>query len=126
MKPADVKSNTYMDLSKEINDEDPKFKIGDIIIISKYNNIFAKGYVLSWSEEFFVITKAKNTVSRTYVISDLVNEEIVGTFSEKELQKTSQKEFRVEKVIKGKCSILYIKWKGYGNSFNSWIYKNEL
>ena len=105
MKPVDVKSSTYIDLSKEINDEDPKFKIGVIIIISKYNNIFAKGYVLNWSEKFFVITKVKNTVSRTYVISDLVNEEIVGTFYEKELQKTSQKEFRVEKVIKGKCNI---------------------
>ena len=57
MKPVDVKSNTYIDSSKEINDKDPKFKIGDIVRISKYKNIFAKGYVPNWSEEVFVIKK---------------------------------------------------------------------
>ena len=62
MKPVDVKSNTYIDSSKEINDKDPKFKIGDIVRISKYKNIFAKGYTPNWSEEVFVIKKAKNTV----------------------------------------------------------------
>ena len=82
MKPANVKSSTYIDSSKEINDEDPKFKIGDIVRISKYKNIFAKGYVPNWSEEVFVIKKVKNTVPWTYVISDLKGEEIVGTFYE--------------------------------------------
>ena len=53
MKPFDVKSNTYIDSSKEINNQDPKFKIGGIVRISKYKNIFTKGYVPSWSEEFF-------------------------------------------------------------------------
>ena len=62
MKPVDVKSSTYINSSKEINDEDPKFKIGDIAGISKYKNIFAKGYVPNCSEEVFVITKVKNTV----------------------------------------------------------------
>ena len=52
MKPADVKPSTYTDFSKEINDEDPKFKIGDIVRISKYKNIFAKGYVPNWSKIF--------------------------------------------------------------------------
>ena len=50
MKPVDVKSNRYINTSKEINDKDPKFKIGDIVRISKYKNIFAKGYVPNWSE----------------------------------------------------------------------------
>ena len=50
----------------------------------------------------------------------------MGTFYEKELQKTNQKEFRIEKVIKRKCDKLYVKWKGYDNSFNSWIDKNDL
>ena len=59
MKPVDVKSNTYTYSSKEINDKDPKFKIGDIIRISKYKNIFAKGYTRSWSEEAFVNKKLK-------------------------------------------------------------------
>ena len=62
MKRADVKSSTYIDPSNGINDEDPKFKIDDIVRISKYKNIFAKGYVPNWSEEVFAITKVKNTV----------------------------------------------------------------
>ena len=57
MKPVDAKSSTYIDSSKEINHQDPKFKIGDIVRISKYKNIFAKGYVPNWSEEVFVIKK---------------------------------------------------------------------
>ena len=63
MKPVDVKSRTYINSSKEINYKDPKLKIGDIVWISKYKNIFPKGYVPNWSEEFFVITKIKNTVT---------------------------------------------------------------
>ena len=63
MKPVDVKSSTYINSSKEINYKDPKLKIGDIVWISKYKNIFPKGYVPNWSEEFFVITKIKNTVT---------------------------------------------------------------
>ena len=62
MKPVDVKPSTYNDSSKEIIDEDPKFKIGDIVRKSKYKNIFAKGYVSNWSEKVFVIKKVKNTV----------------------------------------------------------------
>ena len=80
MKPIDLKSNTYINSSKEINYQDPKFKLGDIVRISKYKNIFAKGYVLNLSEKVFVIKKVKNTVLWTYIISDLKGEEIVGTF----------------------------------------------
>ena len=60
MKLVDVKSSTYIDSSNEIDDEDSEFKIGDIVRISKYKTIFAKGYVPNWSEEIFVITKVKN------------------------------------------------------------------
>ena len=119
MKPADVINNSYIDSSKEVNDKDPK--VGDYIRISKYKNIFAKRFTPNWSEEVFVIKKVKNTVLWTYVINDLNGEEIIGTFYEKELQKTNQKEFRIEKVIKRKGDKLYVKWKGYDNSFNSWI-----
>ena len=70
-----------------------------------------------------MIKEIKNTVSWTYVINDLDGEEIIGTFYEKELQKANQKEFRVEKVIKKNGNKLYVKWKGYDNSFNSWIDK---
>ena len=102
MKPIDVRDSTYIDFEKEVNDGDPKFKIGDHVKISKYKNIFAKGYMPNWSEEVFVISKIKNTVPCTYVINDLSREEIIGTFYEKELQKTDQKEFRMEKVLKKK------------------------
>ena len=62
MKPVDVKPNTYIDSSKDINDKHPKFKIGDIVRMSKYKTIFSKGYVPDWSEEVFVIKEVKNTV----------------------------------------------------------------
>ena len=62
MKPVNVKSNTYIDSSKEINVKDPKFKISDTVTILKYKNVFAKGYISNWSEEVFVIRKVKNTV----------------------------------------------------------------
>ena len=80
---------------------------------------FAKVYNPNWSEEVFVISKIKNTVRWTYVISDLNGEEITGSYYEKELQKTSQQEFRIEKVLKRRGEDLYVKWKGYDNSFNS-------
>ena len=75
-------------------------------------------------EQVFVVSKIKNTVPWTYFINDLNGEEIIGTFYEKELQKTNQKEFRIEKVIRKKK--LYDKLKGYDNSFNSWIDKKDL
>ena len=111
MKSIDVKDNTYINTDKETNDKDPKFKVVDRVRISKYKNIFAKGYTPNWFEEVFVIKKVKNAVSWTYVINDLSGEEIMGTFYEKELQKTNQKEFRIEKVIKRKGDKMYVKWK---------------
>ena len=121
MKPVDVKDNTYIGFKKEVNDKNRKFKVGDQLRIPKYKNIFAKGYMPNWSEEIFIIKTIENTVPWTYVINDLNGEEIIGTFYENELQKTNQKEFRIEKVLKKKGDKLYVKWKGYDNSFNSWI-----
>ena len=126
MEPVDVKDNTYINVKKETNDKNPKFKVGDHVRISKYKNIFAKGYMPNWSEEIFIIKKIKNTVPWTYVINDLNGEEIIGTFYENELQKTKQNEFRIEKVIKKKGDKLYVKWKGYDNSFNSWTDKKDI
>ena len=118
MKPVDVKDNTYIDFKKEVNDKDPKFKVGDHVRISKYKNIFAKGYTPNCSEEVFVVSKIKNTVPWTDVINDLNGEKTIWTFYEKELQKANQQEFRIEKVIKRKGDKLYVKWKDYDNSFN--------
>ena len=83
MKPVDVKDNTYVDSKEEVNDKDPKFKVGDHVRISKYKNIFAKGYTPNWSEEVFVVSKIKNTVPWIYVNNDINGEEIIGTFYEK-------------------------------------------
>ena len=126
MKPVDVKDNTYIDFKKEINNKDPKFKVGDHLRFSKYKNMFAKGYMRNWSEEIFVIKKIKNTVPWTNVINDVNGEEVIGTFYENELQGKRQNEFRIQKVIKGKCDKLYVKWKGYDNSFNNWIDKKGI
>ena len=68
MKPVDVKSNTYIDSNKEIDEKYPKFKI-DTVIISKFKNVFAKGYTQNRSEEAFMIKEVKNTVPWTYVIN---------------------------------------------------------
>ena len=118
MKSVDVKSNTYINSSKENIRKDSKFEIGDTVRITKNKNTFTKGYVPNWSEECFVIKEVKNTVPCTYVISDLKGEEIVGML-QKKLQKTNQKNFRVEKVIKRKDDKLYLTWKCYDSSFNS-------
>ena len=131
MKPVDVRDNTYIDSTelhsiKRVNDKNPKLEVGDQVRFSKYQNIFAKRYPPSWSEEVFVIKKVKNTVPWTYVINDLNSDEIIGTFYEKELQKTNQQEFSIEKVIKKKGNRLYVKWKGYDSSFNRWIDKKDL
>ena len=72
-----VKSSTYIDFDKNNNKENTKFNVGDHVRISKYKNIFAKGYVSNWSDDIFVITKVKNTFPWIYVISDLNGEEIV-------------------------------------------------
>ena len=125
MKPIDVKNDSFAEYNKESNEEDPKFKVGDNVRFSKYNNIFAKEYALNWSDDIFVVKK-KITVPWTYVIIDLNGEEIAGSFYEKELQKTNQKEFKIEKILKPKGNKLCVKWKEYSNSFNSWTDKKDL
>ena len=90
MKPINVKDNTYINIGKEVNDENCKFTVDDDVRISKYKNIFAMGYTTNWSEESFVIKEIKNTVPWTDVINDLNGEEIIRTFYEKEFQKTNQ------------------------------------
>ena len=114
MKPVDIKSDSFAEyngvaFNEKSSEKDPKFKVGDHVRISKFENEVAKGYTPNWSEEIFIIKKIKNTVPWNYVIDDLNGEEIVGSFYEKELQKTNQTEFRIEKVIKRKRNRLYVK-----------------
>ena len=126
IKRKDVADDSLVECSEETNEKDPKFKIGDNVRISKCKNIFAKSYIPNCSEDVFVVNKVQNAVPLTYLINDINGEEIEGRFYEKELKKTDQKEFRIEKVIKKKDDKLYVKWKRYNNSFNSWIDKKDI
>ena len=87
MKPIDVKNNkrVYID---EHNEKDSRFKVGDRVRISKFKNIFAKGYTPNWSQEIFIVDKINDTVPHTYNIEYLNGEKIVGSFYDKELQKS--------------------------------------
>ena len=102
IKPKDVTNDSFVEYVEESSKKDPKFKVGDHVRISKYENVFSKGYTSNWSEEMFVVNKVQNTAPWTYLINDLNGGKIYGSFYEKELQKTDQKEFRIEKVIKKK------------------------
>ena len=121
MKPVDVKDNAYIDFNKDVNDKNSKFKVGDHARISKYN-IFAEGYTPNWSEEVFVFKEVKNTVHGHMLLVILMVKKLLKHFMKKtcKLQKTNQQTFRIEKVIRRKGNKLYVKWKGYDNSFNSW------
>ena len=126
IKPIDVTDDSFAEYNEESNKKDAKFKIGNHVRISKYKNIFANGYTPNWSEEVFIVSKIKNTVPWTYDISDMNGEEIIGSFYEKELQSTNQQKYRIKKIIKRKGDKLYVKWKGYNDSFNSWINKKDI
>ena len=126
MNPIDVTEDSYAECNENFNKKYSKFKVGDHVRISKYKNIFAKGYTPNQSEEMFVVSKIKNAVPWTYAVSDLNGEEITGSFWEKELQKTSQEKFRIGTVLKIKGDKLYVEWKEYDNRFNSWIDKKDL
>ena len=113
-----VKSNIYIDSSKENNERDPKSESSNIIEISKYKNIFANGYTPNWSEEVFGIKKVRNTMPWTYVINGINGKKTVENFCKNELQKINQSMFKIEKVIKKKGNKLPVKWKGYNDLFN--------
>ena len=110
----------------EVYDIKSKFSVGDKVRISKKKKTFEKGYTTRWTEEIFTIVEVKRTSPVTYKIADLNGEEIMGTFFEPELQKTSQELFRIEKVIKGGKKKSLVKWKGYSDDFNSWVDNNDI
>ena len=104
IKSTGVKSSTYIDSSKEINNKDPKFKIGDIVRISKHKNIFAKGYLLNWSEEVFVINKVKNLLPWTYSVDFfrgllviLKAKKLLERFTKKNCKKQFKKSLELKK-----------------------------
>ena len=120
MKPVDVKRRIYIDFNEENNKEGPKFNVDDHVRISKSENIFAKRYLPNLSKEAFLITKVK-IMFRGHMLSVI----LTWKYCWKILRKKNQREFTVEKVRKRKSNKLYVKWKGYDNSFNSWIDKKR-
>ena len=103
-----------------------KFKIGDRVRISLEKNIFEKSYDTNWTQEIFEIYDIKYSNVPYYYLKDLNNEKLDGTFYEQELQKTKQDLYTIEKILKTNKDKIYVKWRGYDNSFNSWINKNTI
>ena len=103
----------------------PAYKLGDKVRISRLKNIFEKGYLPNWSEEVFTIAKVKKTNPVTYILKDTLGEILEGGFYEKELQKTNQELYRVEKIIRKKkidgIEHGLVKWSGYSEKHNQWL-----
>ena len=104
-----------------------KFKVGDVVRISKQKALFAKGYTPNWSTELFQIKKVKISSPTVYYLKDSNGQDIQGTFYEEELQKTTHKDlYLVEKILRRKGNLLYVKWLGMDKKFNSWIQKSDM
>ena len=109
----------------------PKFRVGDLVRISKKKKTFEKGFTPNWTEEVFTINKVKTTKPPTYTIQDMKGDPIEGSFYGAELQKSTQDTYRIEKIIKKRLmkdgnKEALVKWKGYDNKFNSWVPLSEL
>ena len=119
-----VYRNLYPDLTRRAMRA--KFKTGDKVRILKKKGLFEKGFTPNWTEEVFTVSKIQRTNPVTYKITDYIGEEIQGTFYEQELQKTSQEDYRIEKIVKKGKTRSLVKWKGYPESFNSWVDNKDL
>ena len=134
MKPVDAskKSNENIvrkNFNFEITNKKQKFKIGDKVRISLLKNIFEKGYTSNWSEQIYVIDDIKTSNVHYYYLKDLNGEKLDGTFYQEELLKTNMKEndlYIIEKIIKKVGNKYLVKWKGYDDSFNSYVNKNDM
>jgi len=119
-----VYRNLYPDLTRR--PMRAKFKTGDKVRILKKKGLFEKGFTPNWTQELFTVSKIKRTNPVTYKITDYNAEEIQATFYEQELQKTSQEVSRIEKIVKKGKTRSLAKWKGYPESFNSWVDNKDL
>lgn len=134
LKPIDVTKKhvplllkTVYNHPKVVDPKKPKFKIGDSVRISKYRHAFSKGYTPAWSNEIFKISQVKVTLPRTYLLTDINNEEIKGGFYEQELQKVKHPDvYLVEKVLKRQKKKMFVKWLGLDKSHNSWINTDQV
>ena len=135
MKPIEVNKSNERYIKQNVYTYDrinkiPKYKINDLIRISlKRRDVFDKpSGNIKWSEELFKIYDINISDVIMYKLKDMNDEIIEGSFYEKELQKTKNTtgEYIIEKIIKTRNDKLFVKWRGYNNSFNSWIDKNNI
>ncbi|KAJ8962878.1 hypothetical protein NQ318_001286 [Aromia moschata] len=99
----------------------------DYVRISKHREAFTKGYTPNWSNEIFRIRKVNYTYPTTYLLEDQTGQEIRGVFYNEELQKTNYYDiYLVEKILRKKRDMIFVKWLGLDNRFNSWINKNNV
>lgn len=102
--------------------EKEKFKVGDYVRLSKYKNVFAKGYLPSWTTEVFRISKIQYTIPTTYLLIDWEGNEIKGGVYAEEMQMVKYPDvYLVEKILRKSKDKVYVKWLGFDNRYNSWI-----
>lgn len=131
MKPCDVKDNrllaTVYNTIKIVDTRKKKFKVGDIVRISKQKHQFEKGYTPNWTTELFTIHKVQPTNPVTYLLNDYQQQPVAGAFYTEELQKTKHPNiYLVERILRRKGNKVFVKWLGYDNSHNAWIHKSNV
>ncbi|XP_043460811.1 uncharacterized protein LOC122497636 [Leptopilina heterotoma] len=133
MKPKDVTVEDTRELLRRIRKlrkiplKKSKFKRGDRVRVSKFKNIFEKGYTPNWTTEIFTVDQVKSTKPVTYKLKDYQNQPIEGGFYEEELLKVQYPDvYLVEKVLKTRGNDVYVKWLGFDSSHNSWIKKSDM
>lgn len=128
MRPVDVKYSTKLRVYNHPKIAlKAKFRVGDVVRISKYKSVFEKGYTANYSTELFKVTKVNITNPITYKIRDVFNRRIKGCFYEYELQKTKYPDvYLVEKILKKKNKKLFVKWLGLPSEQNDWINKADI
>lgn len=131
MKPIDVRDNrlltTVYNKIKTVDTRTKRFRVGDIVRISKEKHQFEKGFTPNWTTELFTVRKVQPTNPTTYLLKDYLNQPIAGGFYTEELQKTYHPDvYLVERVLKRKGTQVYVKWLGFDSSHNSWIHKNKM
>ena len=132
MKPQDVTVAEEEKLVKLLNNskydyKKPKFKVGDHVRLSKYKNIFEKGYTPNWDVEVFVVNEVRKTKPTTYKLRDVRVIPVAGAINEFELLKAKYPDmYLIEKIIKKRGNQLYVKWLGFDSTWNSWIDKSEI
>lgn len=112
---------------KTIDPKQPKFKLGDFVRISKFREAFSKSYTPNWSNEIFKIIDIKLTNPRVYLLKDDRGGDIQGGFYDEELQLVKHPNvYLVEKILRKKDNMVYVKWLGLDKTHNSWILKADL